>query len=381
MIINVDIEPFLLWTVARLLIIFWSSGQAFMAENKPSLFGIKQSNRDFTQKEEWGKNKFNSAFPASLCCYLASRNLKAVYLKIDRGQIQHSEIEIQDIFKINADHPDIYFAFEAQYTPFQKFIIGELPRTDLVIEERSTGKCLSGLEIKLTALPDHTTCDLSEEKYGSEIVIRPDTIVYLACSIALALSHQAIGESIKDIKIEDWSDQTEVLNQIKPIIIALKRIANELTEQQTAFLLQPIWKTQGKSPRLGDYCLDVFVWSNASFLYFIASLVNQNEKKTARIDRPTRTAIWLYRMFLEIEIEGKFNHRKIFKELTYNAQNDKAFAVSGNSTNKYMQCPRLIKPIIAKSEIKKIILGGGQNLLSPERRFDAIVFNSPELFS
>ena len=30
---------------------------------------------------------------------------------------------------------------------------------------------------------------------------------------------------------------------------------------------------------------------------------------------------------------------------------------------------------------EKIILGGGQNLLSPERRFDAIIFNSPELFT
>lgn len=30
--------------------------------------------------------------------------------------------------------------------------------------------------------------------------------------------------------------------------------------------------------------------------------------------------------------------------------------------------------------LKKIILGGGQNLLSPERRFDAIIYNSPDLF-
>ena len=32
------------------------------------------------------------------------------------------------------------------------------------------------------------------------------------------------------------------------------------------------------------------------------------------------------------------------------------------------------------NEIKNIILGGGQNLLSPERRFDAIIVNSPDLF-
>ena len=41
-------------------------------------------------------------------------------------------------------------------------------------------------------------------------------------------------------------------------------------------------------------------------------------------------------------------------------------------TDKYMNCKRLITPAIKKSEIKEIILGGGQNLLSPERRFDAI---------
>lgn len=62
-------------------------------------------------------------------------------------------------------------------------------------------------------------------------------------------------------------------------------------------------------------------------------------------------------------------------------KNDKAFASARNVTNKYMTCERLIKPAIKKSEIKEIILGGGQNLLSPERRFDAILFNSPGLFS
>jgi hypothetical protein len=67
-------------------------------------------------------------------------------------------------------------------------------------------------------------------------------------------------------------------------------------------------------------------------------------------------------------------------ELSYNTKNDKAFAVSGKITHTLMDCPELTKPRIQKSEIKNIILDGGQNLLSPERRFDAIIFNSPELF-
>lgn len=49
-------------------------------------------------------------------------------------------------------------------------------------------------------------------------------------------------------------------------------------------------------------------------------------------------------------------------------------------THPYMDCEELHKPRITKGEIKNIILGGGQNLLNPERRFDAIIFNSPELF-
>jgi len=46
-----------------------------------------------------------------------------------------------------------------------------------------------------------------------------------------------------------------------------------------------------------------------------------------------------------------------------------------------MDSEALKQPRIRKNEIKSIILGGGQNLLSPERRLDAIIFNSPDLFS
>ena len=45
-----------------------------------------------------------------------------------------------------------------------------------------------------------------------------------------------------------------------------------------------------------------------------------------------------------------------------------------------MTCDELTHPRINKNEIKNIILGGGQNLLSPERRFDAVIVNSPDLF-
>ncbi|NOQ14020.1 MAG: HindVP family restriction endonuclease [Methyloprofundus sp.] len=349
-----------------------------MYKDSPGLFGLLKTNRDFSKKESWGKNQFNSSFPASLCCYLASKNIDANYLSIQNGNYSPAVIKIKDVFGISANSKDLYFAFEAQHTPFQKYIVGTLPRTDIVIQKESTGECLAGLEVKLTALPDNTTCDLEEHLYGSEIVVRPDTIVYLACSLALN-SNKKLSEYLGEIEIEDWSDAAQVLPHIDSIISAIEKISLATEKYQTPFLLQPVWKTVGKSPELAEQCLDIFVWSDAGFCNFISKIANKNSKAN-KITRQTRTVIWLYKMLKDFEEHGKFDHAEIIDNLSYNTKNDKAFASAGNITNRYMLTERLEKPIIAKSEIKNIILGGGQNMLSPERRFDAIIFNSPELF-
>ena len=171
-----------------------------------------------------------------------------------------------------------------------------------------------------------------------------------------------------------------VLEKIDSIVSAIEKISIKLEKNQHAFLLQPIWKTIGKSPELAENCLDIFVWSNAGFANFISSIANSSPDAVS-ITRQTRTAIWLYKMLSDIKDNKKFNHERIIDSLSYNKKNDKAFSSDGNVTNKYMICERLIKPAIKKSEIKEIILGGGQNLLSPERRFDATLVNSPGLFS
>ena len=350
-----------------------------MNKLQPGLFGLNKTNRDFTQRETWGKNQFSSSFPVALCCYLASKNVQGNYLAVSNGELTQGFIPINNVFGINADDQDTYFAFESQHTPFQKFVIGSLPRTDLVVQRESTGECLSGLEVKLTALPDNSTCDLDESLYGSEIVVRPDTIVYLACSIASWLSSE-LGDHLPSIMVKDWTEAKLVLEKIDTIVNAIESLSVKLEKHQTAFLLQPVWKTIGKSPELSENCLDMFVWSNAGFCNFISGIANRNPD-SASITRQTRTAIWLYKMLSDIKENKKFNHVRIIDDLSFNTKNDKAFASSGNVTNKYMSCPRLTKPIVHKSEIKEIILGGGQHLLSPERRFDAILFNSPGLFA
>lgn len=357
-----------------------------MDRQKAGLFGINYSNRDFTQADTWGKNQFNSSFPASLTNFLASKNLDNVYICLDKDlKIEHQKISAERLYGINPTSDDLFFSFESQYTPYQQLVIGTLPRVDLVTQSRNSGQVLRPVEVKLTALPDNSTCNLSEEYYGCEIVIRPDTIVYLACSIASNFkdNQQDLSALIgnKFDSIIDWTDGTAVWSHITEMIVTIDKIILSVIDKQKPILLQPIWKTNGKSPKLSDNCLDVFVWSNFAFTQLFVDVARGELSANNKITRQIRTIIWLFKMLYDFSKNGQINHHKIIDELSYNTKNDKAFAVSGRITHRYMACVELTKPRIKKKDIKNIILGGGQNLLSPERRFDAIIFNSPELFS
>ena len=274
-----------------------------------SLFGLNNSNRDFSKADAWGKNQFNSSFPAALSCYLDHQGIAANYICISNQKFGINSIDIANVFGINPSESNTYFAFEAQHTPFQKYVIGTLPRTDLVIQNSSTGQCLRGLEVKLTALPDNTTCNLIDDKFGSEIVVRPDTIVYLAASI-VSTNIEIVKKYIEGsaVVIENWSDAREVITSIAKIIGCISDISIDLANNQSPFLLQPIWKTVGKSPKLADNCLDVFVWSDAAFAWFI-SQISKNDNAATQITRQTRTSIWLYKMLLDICNHGRCDYK------------------------------------------------------------------------
>ncbi|MCK6612753.1 MAG: HindVP family restriction endonuclease [Ignavibacteriaceae bacterium] len=358
-----------------------------MTKEKPGLFGVNYSNRDFAQPDTWGKNQFNSSFPAGLTNFLASKDFGNIYLYLDNKlKVKHTKISTEKLYGVAPNSDDLFFSFESPYTPYQQLVIGTLPRVDLVTQLRSNGQCLRPIEVKLTALPDNSTCNLSEEYYGCEIVIRPDTIVYLACSIASNFKKgqrklsALIGNKFESIT--DWTDGTFVWAYITDMIAAIDRIIFSVLDKQEPLLMQPIWKTNGKSPKLADNCLDVFIWSNFAFIQLFLDVARGELSAGAnRITRQVRTIIWLFKMLYDFAKQGQISHHKIIDELSYNTKNDKAFAVSGRITQRYMTCEELTKPRIEKIEIRKIILGGGQSLLSPERRFDAIIYNSPELFT
>ena len=352
--------------------------------NKSALFGLKYSNRDFSKKKCWGKNQFNSSFPTSLAIYLQSKKLKNVYIKLNSKMNTHLEfIETNELFGIDCLSDDVFFSFESVYSPFQQLLIGDTPRVDLVVQKRSDSTIIKGLEIKLTALPDNTTCDQLESNFGCEIVIRPDTIVYLACSIAQnykndpsklkRLFTKEIGE------IEDWSEAENILPHIALMLKTINKICLDNISNQEPLIMQPIWKTKGKKAQLADSCLDVFVWSNLAFISLFTNGINTNQE-TTRVTRQIRTLVWLTKMLFDFSLTGQIDHQSIIDELSFNTKNDKAFAASGTITHPFMKGNVLTTPRIKKEEIKNIILNGGQNMLSPERRFDAIICNTPNLF-
>lgn len=144
---------------------------------KPGLFGQKHSSRDYTKEYFWGKNQFNSSFPASLVAYMHSKGIAPVYLCIDKdNNLKHGSISCSDLFGISPISDDAFYNFEAGYSAYEKFYTGDREKIDLVMVNRATNESLIGLEIKLTALPDNTTKKFGEDRYSCEIVMRPPTI-------------------------------------------------------------------------------------------------------------------------------------------------------------------------------------------------------------
>lgn len=352
---------------------------------QPSLFGLHHTNKDFTKQDTWGKNQFPNCFPAALACYMGYKGLHPIYLKLSSElKIEHTLVAVENLFGLPPLSPTLHFSFETEYSPYQPLALNNIPRIDLVTFDIATipRQCLRALEIKLTALPDSTTYNLKEDKYGCEIVIRPDSIIYLALSIASVFANQQ--EKLRQIlspfcsNIMDWQDPGEIKNLINKMIDALNRICLDRLDQQSFFLMQPIWKTEGKTSILSGHCLDIFVWSDLALTRLFIDTATQHKGFT--ISRQERTVVWITKMLYDFAMNGHFDGQTVVDTLTYNTKNDKAFAISGAITHQYMTCDVLTVPRIRRDEIRHIILGNGQNFLSPERRLDAAIIATPGLF-
>lgn len=359
-----------------------------MAQSKheePGLFGQPQgsSSRDYTKAESCGKNMFNSSFPVSLVAYMDKIEIKPVYICIDKAcNVAHKQIAVQDLLGIGPKSKDIYYDYEASFPNYNVLYTGAREKIDLVVNKKSNVITpLTALEVKLTALPDNVTKDKQNGEQGCEMVVRPPTILFLACSICSCYAKPKDKERLRSIlgivpQINHWEEADEVSPIFSKIKEAVLAVAADMVAKQKPLIIQPIWKTKGSQLSLSDDCLDCFVWSDLALLKMCAAQAADSGK----ISRFMRTIVWVYKMLFDYCVYGQFDYVRIIKLHSYDYANDKAFAVNGIVTNSYLKKEILKKPRIKKKDISKIILGGGQNLLSPERRFDAAIVADPSIF-
>lgn len=264
---------------------------------------------------------------------------------------------------------------------------GSIPSVDVVLHSMSpvSGEAkiaIRPFEIKLTVLPDSTTSKLTEENWGSEIVIRPQTIKY--CCLSLAANNRSIWSQIIAAlnplcqRVSNWSSESDVIKHLDNFIGSMDLLLRHETLQQTPLLLNPIWKTKGHSSLLEDDAFDFFVWTDAALVKLI---IEQSRKIKAKVSRPQRALLQIAHALNELSTGRAFNINAAFDSISYSQQSDKALAVAGGVTSNYYPSKYVLKPRIPKAALPEIILGNGHLYLKPERRFDATVcFQSTELF-
>ncbi len=352
----------------------------------PSLYGLENSNRE--NKDLWGKNQFNSSFPVSLCCYMRDNNYSPVYIYLEKNfqpAISDNLIKFDTVFGSNKKY--LTYNFEHPFLPFKNLIYGQkIGNIDLVTLEGT--KYLRPLEIKLTVLPDQATCKEESSSWGCELVLRPISTSYAILNIFSSVKQKGQIDLGRDIvesvaaSVESWQVSDTLLQKKEEILHCLSEYLKEFYQLQSPFLIQPIWKTAGKSPSLVENCFDIFSWSDFMLCKIIIdSAKKETLSKTRRVSRTLRECARMFRCLYDLHSRGKVNIDNIYKSMSYGSQTDKAFAISGKQTHFYMKHRRLTKPILERNVLKKIILNGGEKLLSPERRFDATVyFTCKEIF-
>jgi hypothetical protein len=343
----------------------------------PSLYGISQSNR--SGADLWGKNQFNSTFPASLCCYMRDKGYKPVYVHTDADFNTHAKddvISFDEVFNTSVKNEKIKFLFESNFAPYTDYLHDALDHTDLVTNVDGIDR--RALEIKLTVLPDNSTCRQNDEAlWGSELVIRPDSISY-ACLGVYANLRDHVREirnllEPTTIRIESWENSRDILNNADEMLDTLTKFFQRFSDYQIPFLIQPIWKTRGKSPDLADNAFDVFVWSDFALLKLA---IDQAKIETNRsgVSRYLRSVARTIRALSDLFITNKIHVSRIFRQMALGNQTDKEFALNGSVTRNYMSHVRLKNPKLKKEVLREIILNGGEKMLSPERRFDATIY-------
>lgn len=340
------------------------------------LYGIRDCNRE--PEHFWGKNQFNNVFPMSLACWMRAEGIPYIEVASADGQVVHKEEQIDRLFGLDAGISP-YFAFESSYTGFADLCLEGIQRVDVVVGDASDPAQQSrALEIKLVVVPDSTTVRSDPKSWAPEIVFRPSTSTNAAAGLFLNLQRAGLVGRARDImdpvcaSVHDWGNPHEMNARAESILESFLDLIRLTEGEQVPLVMCTVWRTKGKSPVLCDDAFDIFCWTDAMFLRMIVDRALQD--KSSVVSRTKRAALRAVKIVYELIVSYRFNLNVILSSMSFNAQDDKDFAISGSQTIRYMKHDRLFRPILKKDVLSKVILNGGIERLSPERRLDATLY-------
>lgn len=341
------------------------------------LYGIEHSNR--SPDDHWGKNCFNSSFPAAMASYMMEHDIPAIYIKLEdvNGVLKTipTEISLREVFKCGRKSAsDLSFNFETVFLPYQQYSFDAIDGIDLVIKDLD-GNFLSPLEVKLTVLPTDSTSRQTEDRWGCELVVRSATTSYCALGMYDAVKDAAreVREIFEDAcsSIQMWDNDYEMTHKIPWISQSIDAFERRYRNKQKPLLMQTIWKTQGKSPLLADQAFDIVIWSDYAFSRLF---VDGAYEAAATMSRPMRASARLARCLWELSKSGKIRVVDIYRQMAFGNQTDKEFAIGGSKWRQYVAAERVTHPLLHKSVVNEIIQPGYIEKLSPERRFDQTLY-------
>ena len=345
-------------------------------EPAPALYGITEQNSNRAGPNLWGKNQFNSTFPLSLCLMMRDDGVRPVYLTAGNNiDITNSDDQITMDAVVGPLDANPSYLFEAQFVPYAGYLRNQNTQNiDIVVLEN--GNQARPLEVKLTVVPDIATAGLAQDRYAPELVIRSITSAYAMMGLGHSLRNndQIRGEVVECLRpayerIADWGNVAEIRTNTDNLINAMTEAIGAMTDIQSPFLIQPIWCTEGQNFRLMENCFDVFVWSDLA----VMSIPIHMQHGGPGVPRATRDIARHVRALYDLCTQDSFNYDETYAGMALGMQTDKGFSVSGRTTVGFMECPRLREPHYTRQVLRRIILNDGENMLSPERRFDLAV--------
>lgn len=341
------------------------------------LFGITHSNR--SADDHWGKNRFNSSFPAATASYMLEHNIPAIYIKLEEinGELKvvPSEISIRDVFNCgDRSLTDLYFSFESIFAPYQQYSFDSIDGIDLVIKDIN-GDFLAPLEVKLTVLPTSATSNYPENQWGSELVVRAATTSYCALGMFDAVKNEArqVREIFEEAcsSIQMWDNDYEMTHKMPLLINSVNTFQRRYHDRQKPLLMQTLWKTQGQSPILAEQAFDIVIWSDYAFSRLF---LDGSDEVASTMKRGMRASARLARCLWELSKSGKIRVVDIYRQMAFGNQTDKEFAVGGSQWRKYVTSDRIMNLALNKDVVHEIIETGYIERLMPERRFDQTLY-------